>query len=199
MNQTGMILTEVLMASGVLVLSLVAAKLIRKEIRENIVSVSRRTEVMEEIRRMEFLRDLLKFFSDSEASKTALTLLDKARKDIASIPSMEIPSEAKSEIESLYSSMKVSSNSSEELTKLKFASSLFVRLIVLYGIGIAATIVVFSVFSGLFHTLGLLTLAGIVFIVWALIFSLILIYLSVEVFLLSKKPVSEDLADVSFL
>lgn len=199
MNEAEIILTEVLMVSGVLALSLIAARLIQKEIRENITSISKKVEVTEEIRRMEFVRDLLMFFSNSEASKTALSLLDTVRKDSASIPTLDIPPEAKNEIEGLYSSMKLSSISSMGLTRLKFASTLFVKLIVVYGIGIASSVLVFSVFSGLFNTLGLLKLAGTVFIVWALAFSLILVYLSLEIYLLSKKSASEDLSGLGFV
>lgn len=190
---TRMFLIDIVLISIILGLSLVAARVMRQNILDSLGVLSEKVRIVEEIRRMDFMKDLLKFFSDSESSKTALTILETALSNSNQVPNLVVPQEAMKEIEKLYSSMKMSSSSSIELAKLEYTSNLFVKIMIVYGILLASIVIFLALFAGMINTLGLYNLAGALFIAVALVFSAILVYLLLNVRSLSRRATLDDL------
>lgn len=186
-------LFDILLVTIVLGLSLATARVMRQNMLDSLGVLSEKVRIVEEIRRMDFMKDLLKFFSDSESSKAALVILETAMSNSNQVPNLIIPQEAMKEIEVLYSSMKMSSSSSVELEKLKYTSFLFVKIMVIYGILLASIVVIFAFFARTIDTLGLYNIAGALFIAIALAFSAILVYLLLNVRTLSRRASQEDL------
>lgn len=180
-------LTQVLVLISILSIFVVLTVLINKGLKEHIAELSKKVEIVERVRLLEFSRDLLEFFSQSNASTAVQEMVEKIVSDVSDESFTAISLTAGKDIEKLYTSMKSALNPVIEFSRVRSVSQFLFRLIVLDGAilsFITAVVIFFIAISDLFSLYKFLES---ITIAWGITFSISLTLLGTHVMRFDKK------------
>ena len=180
---------QVAILISVLVIFAVLTIFINKGLKDHINEVSRKVEIVERVRLLEFSRDLLEFFSQSNASTAVQEMIEKIVSDVTDESFTAISLTAGKDIEKLYTSMKSALNPVIEFSRVRSVSQFLFKLIILDGIVLSAITSVVIFFIAISDIFSLFRFLESITIAWGITFSISLTLLGIHVMRFDKKLV----------